>query len=235
VVAQQHEVLRSEVFLQARAFVVVERDPFVIMIGEIEDDALRGLVERQQTALDARDGRAVGGVNVHNAGRVVTHFVDGGVNRETRRIDGVGRRRNGIAVATDFDEARRGDFVEGQAIRVDEKFIFDARQARRNMREDQIVPLMQGDKAVTGRQIDTNRPFGVRHRLRCCPFFCRYYCHDFLPVMLGKPRLWQARPALVSASKLGSPGKPHKRKPRRRCAKTEPNDFPRRRSYVRSK
>ena len=47
VIAQQHMVLVAEILLQARAFVMVERDAFVIMIGEVESDELRGLVQRQ--------------------------------------------------------------------------------------------------------------------------------------------------------------------------------------------
>jgi len=35
VIAQQHVVLVAEIFLQARAFVMVERDAFIIVIGEI--------------------------------------------------------------------------------------------------------------------------------------------------------------------------------------------------------
>jgi hypothetical protein len=45
-IAQQHVVLVAEVLLQARAFVVVERNPFLIVIGEIEGDELCGLVQR---------------------------------------------------------------------------------------------------------------------------------------------------------------------------------------------
>ena len=58
VVAQQHDVLRAEIALQARALVVVERDAFVIVIGEVGDDELRGLVQRQQ-ALASRSATAV--------------------------------------------------------------------------------------------------------------------------------------------------------------------------------
>ena len=48
VVAQQHVVVVAEILLQARALVVVKRDAFIVVIGEVEGDELRGLVQRQQ-------------------------------------------------------------------------------------------------------------------------------------------------------------------------------------------
>ena len=57
VIAQQHAVLGAEIALQPRPFVMVQRDAFVVVIGEVVGDELRGLVHRQQAFGAARRPR----------------------------------------------------------------------------------------------------------------------------------------------------------------------------------
>lgn len=68
-----------------------------------------------------------------------------------------------IAVQIDLDEARRGDLVEHQPIRVDEKVMLGARHARGDMGVDQIVPAVQRDQAIAGGEIDPLLPLSLRH------------------------------------------------------------------------
>ena len=75
-IAQDHHVLVAEILDQARAFVVVERDAFVVVIGEVVVDEHRVLAHRQQALLLARDGDAVGGVDVDHGMRVLARHVD---------------------------------------------------------------------------------------------------------------------------------------------------------------
>ena len=59
VIAQQHVVLLAEILLQAGTLVMIERDAFIVVIGEIVGDKLRGLVQRQQAFQATRHGGAV--------------------------------------------------------------------------------------------------------------------------------------------------------------------------------
>ena len=63
----------------------------------------------------------------------------------------------------DLDQARRRDFVEHQAVRVDQEVMVGARHARRDVGVDQIVPAIQRDEAIAGGEIDALVPLGVRH------------------------------------------------------------------------
>ena len=91
VIAQQHVVLVAEVPLQARALVMVERDAFIVVIGEIVGDKLRGLVQRQQAFHAACHRGAVGRVQMKHAAGVLAHFVDRRMDREAGRVDAVRR------------------------------------------------------------------------------------------------------------------------------------------------
>ena len=75
--------------MQARALVMVERDAFIVVIGEIVGDKLSGLVQRQQAFHAARDRGAVGRVQVKHAAGVLADFVDRRVDGEAGRVDAV--------------------------------------------------------------------------------------------------------------------------------------------------
>ena len=65
-----------------------------------------------------------------------------------------------LAVEIDLDEARRGDLVERHAVRIDEEVVLRSGNARRDVREDQIVPAVQRDEPVARGEVDAQLPFG---------------------------------------------------------------------------
>ena len=162
-IAQQHEVLVAEVFLQARPLVVIERDALIVVIGEVAGDELRGLIERQQAFHATRDRGAVRRMQMHHAAGILAHFMDRGMNGEAGRVDLVIAFGELVAVEVDLDEARRGDLVEHQAVRIDQEVMLGAGHARRDMGVNQIVPAVQGDEAIGSGEIDPLRPFGLAH------------------------------------------------------------------------
>ena len=163
VIAQQQMVFDAEILLNARSFIVIERNTFIVMIGKVASDEMRGLVQRLQAFHTACDRRAVGRVQVDDATGVFANFVNRRVNDEAGRIDLVRALGELIAVEIDFHKARCGDFVEHQSVRVDEKMMLRSGHARRDMRIDQIVPAIQCDQPVGGRKIDALRPLRVGH------------------------------------------------------------------------
>ncbi|CKX28282.1 Uncharacterised protein [Mycobacterium tuberculosis] len=84
VIAQQEVVLLAQVFLDAWTLIVIQRDAFVVVIGEVAGHKLRRLVQRQQTFHATRDSGAVRSMQMHHAAGVFAHFMNGGVNREAQ-------------------------------------------------------------------------------------------------------------------------------------------------------
>ena len=62
----------------------------------------------------------------------------------------------------DAHEIRGSDFLEHQSIRIDQKIV-TARHARRDVREDQIIPAEVRDQPIAGGEIDAGRPLLGRH------------------------------------------------------------------------
>jgi len=61
---------------------MVERDAFIIVIGEIEGDKLRGLVQRQQAFHATRNRSAVGRMQMQHAAGILADFVNRRIDRE---------------------------------------------------------------------------------------------------------------------------------------------------------
>ena len=106
-----------------------------------------------------------GRVHVQDADDVGPRRVDRAVDDEARRVHRVGARRHLRAVGVDLHEARRGDLVEEHPVGIDEEVVRGARQARRDVREDQVVPPEERDEAIAGGQIDAKPAFGDVLRL----------------------------------------------------------------------
>src|SRR5439155_14262222 len=62
------------------------------------------------------------------------------------------------AFEIDLDEARRRHLVERHAVRIDQEVVIAVGHARRQVREDQIVPAEVRDQPVTSREIDAQAP-----------------------------------------------------------------------------
>jgi hypothetical protein len=59
----------------------------------------------------------------------------------------------------DLHQRRRGDLVEHQPVRVDQEVVLGTRDARADVREDQVAPAVGGDEAVAGGKVDPQLPF----------------------------------------------------------------------------
>ena len=163
VIAQQHVVLVAEVLLQARALIMIERDAFIVVIGEIVGDEMRGLVQRQQAFHAARDRGAVGRVQMKHAAGILAHFMDRRMDGEAGRVDAVVALGELVAVEIDLDQAGGGDLVEHQPVGIDQEMMFRSRHARGDVGIDQIIPAIMRDQPIAGGEIDPLGPFGLRH------------------------------------------------------------------------
>ena len=61
-----------------------------------------------------------------------------------------------VAVDVDLHQARRGDLLEQQAVRIDQEVMLRPRHARRDVREDHVVPAVQCDQPVGRGEIDAD-------------------------------------------------------------------------------
>ena len=96
--------------------------------------------------------------------RIVTRGVNGAVDGESggvyrERIVGVQL----VAGKIDFYQTGRGDFIEQQAIGIDQKLVVDIGNFRRDMGEYQIRPAKVRDQPVTSREINARLPFFRRN------------------------------------------------------------------------
>ena len=158
-VVAQHQVAGApQVGLQAWLLVVAQRHALVIMVGQ-RGQHIGGLLADGQDAAGLCAHRNPGaGVGVQDAARVRPSRVDGAVDHKTCRVHGEGRVDNGLAILVDLDQAAGGDFLEQQAVRIDQKVVFRSRHTRADVGVNQVGPAIGGDQAVAGRQIDPQLP-----------------------------------------------------------------------------
>ncbi|SPA30435.1 hypothetical protein CBM2637_B100267 [Cupriavidus taiwanensis] len=161
VVAQDHLLAAAQVGHQPRFLVLAQRHAFIVVIGEPAQREHRLLRDRQQPLLLRGHGDAVRGMRVHHAADFGPRLVHGAVDDEAGRVDVIRRVQHGLAVVVHLDQARRRDLVEHHAVRVDQELVRRVRHARRDMREDQVVPAEVRHQPVRGRQVDAHLPFGV--------------------------------------------------------------------------
>src|SRR5208337_3066440 len=103
---------------------------------------------------------AGGGVQMHHAGRVLARGVDRRVDDEAGRVD-VERALHDLGtLQVDLDEIRGRHLLEHEAVGVDEEVMVAARNAGRNVGEDEVVPAVSGDEPVAGGEVDARGPFG---------------------------------------------------------------------------
>jgi hypothetical protein len=97
---------------------------------------------------------------VHDALRVVARHVDRRMDGEAGIVDArLVERLDGVAFGIDGDQARRRDLVEQMAERVEQEAMVLARQAHRQVREDQVVHAEMGKQAVGRREVAAQLPF----------------------------------------------------------------------------
>ena len=193
-VGQDHEVLVAQVRLQPRFLVMIQRHAFIAVVGQAGEDEQRLLRQGQQALLLRRHGDARRGVNVQHAADIVAHLVHGAVNGVTGRVDVERAVHQLVARQVDLDQARRRDFVEHQAIGVDQE-IFRTRYLGRDMGEDQIIPAIEGDQPVAGGEVDACTPFGLGNQILHGREFQRSIHGGHLDILVGRwcPQSSQAR------------------------------------------
>ena len=158
--AQDHGVVVAEVAHQPVALVEVERDAFVVVVAGAAEELHRHLVQRQQALLLRRHRHAGRGVAVHDALRIVARHVHRRMDGEARIVDpGLLELLDGVAFGIDGDQARRRDLVEQVAERVEQEAVVLARQAHRQMGEDQVVHAEAGEQAVGRGEVAAQFPF----------------------------------------------------------------------------
>ena len=158
-VAQHQETRVAQVGHQPRLLVVAQRDAFIVVIAQARQHEDRLLRQRQHTALLRRHRQAVERVHVQHALRVVACAMHGAVDREAGRVDRVLAVVQLVAMDVDAHQARCGDLVEHQPVRVDQEFVMATRHAGADVGEHQVIPLEKGHQAVGGGQIDPGLPF----------------------------------------------------------------------------
>ncbi len=164
-VAQDHHRLVAEIAGQALALLEVERDAFVIMEGDVAVEEHRRLRQRQQPAIKHRQRHPRLGMQVDDAAHLRPRGMDRAVDGEPRRVDGIRRVADDLAVEIDLDEVGRGDLLEGEPERVDEKMMLRPGHAGGDVVVDELVPALAPGEAVARRKLDP-RPALVLAR-RC--------------------------------------------------------------------
>ena len=80
------------------------------------------------------------------------------VNDEARGIDEVGRLHHDVSREIHFHETRRRDLFKQESVRIDEKVMPGSGHAHRDVREDEIVPVIQRRQTIERCKIDTRLP-----------------------------------------------------------------------------
>ena len=143
----------------ALALVQVVRDALEVVIADVLVEAHGGLVERQQPAIERRDRLARHRVGVQDGVQVLARHVDRAVDDEAGAVHLVGRLVEDVAVDVDLDQARGGDLLVEEAVRVDQELVLGARHAQRDVVVDQVRPAVMGDQPVGGGELDARLPF----------------------------------------------------------------------------
>ena len=112
------------------------------------------LAQREQPVLHGRHRDSGLGMGVDDAVDIVAAAMDRAVNDESGPVHGGIGLIDQVAVEIDLDEVGGGHLVEQQPEAVEQKVAGLVRDARRNVRIDQIGPAEMLDQTVTGRELD---------------------------------------------------------------------------------
>ena len=151
VIAQDHHIEAAEVAHQALLLVQIQRDAFVVVIGDAIPVAHRVLGQGQQALLLRRHRQPGLGVGVHHAGDIGPRPMHRAVDHITGLVDAVtGGVLDDLAIQRHLDQAGGGDLVEHQAVGVDQEMMLRPRHARRNVGEDQVGHAVRRRQPITG-------------------------------------------------------------------------------------
>jgi hypothetical protein len=83
-------------------------------------------------------------------------------------VDAIIALADDIAVQIDLHKAGGGDFVKGEAERVDQEMMIRPRHTRGDMGVEEIIIIIDGRDTVESRQIDAGLPFGIGYAAGAC-------------------------------------------------------------------
>ena len=99
-------------------------------------------------------------MDVHDARHILPGRMNAAVNREAGRIDFVGRVHDLPAAEIDLDERGSRDFLEQHAVGIDQKMMLRSGNPRRHVSEDEVIPAVERNQPIRGREIHAYVPFG---------------------------------------------------------------------------
>jgi hypothetical protein len=170
VVAQHHHELVAEIGDEALTFIEIERDAFIVVIGEAVGELQRPLIEWQQAPLLAGNGDARDRMRVQDADRVMPHGMDRAVNREAGRVDAEAHGViDDVSVQIDRHQVGRRDFFKAQAVGVDEEAVLPAREPGGDVGVDAVVETQPVNQPIGGCKVDPGLESLV---CRCRPCLC---------------------------------------------------------------
>ena len=129
------------------------------MVANLTPDGQRHLRDREQPLALCRDADAGRRMAVHDAVRILRAHVHGAVDHEARAVRFVLRFRELVAFRIDLDQRRGGDFLEEQAVGIDEELVFRARDAQREVRGEKVGPAELVGDAKCGGELAAGVPF----------------------------------------------------------------------------
>ena len=98
-------------------------------------------------------------MGVHDAVGVFAVFVDGAVDDEAGRVEGVVAGLDEVAVKVDFDQAGGGHFVVAEAVGVDQEVVVGSGDAQRDVAVDEFAPAEGVEDSVGGGELLAQFPF----------------------------------------------------------------------------
>ena len=123
----------------------------------------RVLVAGNKSVLLHRHGGGIFGVQVHDALRLRKGVIDALVKRKGEFVRQLVARLDVIAVLVELMQVGGGDLLEQDGRRVHQELVRVVRDAGRQMREQQFVPVLHRRKPEGGGEIDADFPFGGIH------------------------------------------------------------------------
>ena len=164
-VAQHQQVLVPQIVHDPRPFIQVQRDPFVIVIGQIVVHDHRKLRIAPQPVVLHRHRHTIRRMHMNHTARIVARRMNRRMNGEAGGVDEIRRVLTNVALQINLDQTRGRHLVKHQTVRVDQKAFFAVlvRQSRRNMCEHQIGPAVQCAQPVGRGQFNAQIPFFIRH------------------------------------------------------------------------
>ena len=160
-IAQNHHRVVAEIGAQARAFIGIERQAFVIVIGDFPIKHLGMLRQWQKSTLEHRNRHSGAGVIMDHALDVGPRGMDRAVNDESRRMKIERRLVDNFAVEVDLDQAGGGGLIEHQSERGEQEMFLFAGYPRRYVGKDQLAPPVVICEAKKSRELDAGFPFRV--------------------------------------------------------------------------